>query len=345
MQIRKLFRVGEWLVNKLLFNFCLLLVVFVYTHPGGLEMLKITIYFILYIISVGSLGYLINDYFDIEEDKMAGKINFVSQLRGSIVIILFVILLTIAIVPFAFYELSFPYYYILLGIQLLAFMVYSIPPFRFKKNVLGVFADSIYSFMIPGLITLSLGYNFNLFQSEDILMLAVFCFWLLLSGIRSILLHQIKDINADLNSGNHTLAIKSGTNLIVLIAWVIMVLEFVSLAFICVFCYGNLWVYIMSSIVLFLIIEGLITKNMKFVFKDISSFAGNINNLYNTYFICGVSILAATELHYIFYFVASAIVIFKLRMALLDLIRKFYYKIILYIYYKSIGLIARFKKK
>jgi len=318
--------------------------VFVYTSPNNLEIIVSTGYGLIYILSVGALGYLINDYFDTEEDRLANRVNYISQFSCYRLLLLVILFLTIAILPFVFYPLCQPHYFIFLIAQLLCFILYSVPPFRLKNNMFGLLADSLYSFLLPGLIVISLGFDFSKTYVIQISLLVLFIVWLFLLGWRSIILHQVKDVNKDIKSGNITFTIKVGVENAVVLAWIALILESIVFVVLCCLIDFYLWIYVLCSVILFFLIEGVLNHNLKMPSYDLKNVTGSINNYYNTYLICGISVLAAVEVHHMFFIIAPIIIILRIRTVFITLLKQFYHKVILYVYYKTLGVLRLLRK-
>lgn len=163
------------------------------------------------LFGIAALGYFINDWADIKTDKLAGKPNKLGELNIQLKLLILLILLGFAFVPWIWFPKN-QYTYILLGSEIILFLLYSLPPFRLKeKGILGVLTDTLYAYILP---TLLASLTFYLIGLEDYphmfyFLLAVSA-WLLVVGIRGILLHQIKDYQNDLNASVKTFVTKRG---------------------------------------------------------------------------------------------------------------------------------------
>jgi 4-hydroxybenzoate polyprenyltransferase len=162
---------------------------------------------IVSIIAVAAYGYVINDCFDIEVDRRAGKRNSmagrsVMQRAGILAVILSVGWLPAVVVGYG--GLSC----LLLAINFLLPTIYSIPPIRLKeRGVSGILSDAFAAHLVPTLFLASLLVlplpTVGLYRW---LVVGVMAAWYLCVGLRGIMTHQILDREADLASGVVTLA-------------------------------------------------------------------------------------------------------------------------------------------
>jgi 4-hydroxybenzoate polyprenyltransferase len=163
------------------------------------------------LFGIAGLGYLINDWADIKSDLKAGKSNKVGELKPALRIIILIILLVFAFAPWVWLPTNI-YSYGLILLEVLLFLMYSLPPFRLKeRGIFGVLTDSLYAYVIPSTLaslTFYLVGNGNYFEIKYFLI--VINVWLLLVGLRGILLHQIQDHSNDKNAGVKTFAIQKG---------------------------------------------------------------------------------------------------------------------------------------
>jgi 4-hydroxybenzoate polyprenyltransferase len=141
-------------------------------------------------ICISIVGYLINDYFDLQQDRSAGKGNLRDLLGINKLFIL-----TFVLIVFAFYlvyNISC-WLLIIILVQLILFFLYSAKDIRFKeRGFLGVITDALYAHLIPGAF-LSTLFWIKYQQTPQIFYLS----YVFLTGIFDILLHQQKDIEND----------------------------------------------------------------------------------------------------------------------------------------------------
>ena len=152
-----------------------------------------------------ALGYFINEFFDKEDDFVAGKINKLQILNAYKQIILFVCILLFTFIPWAFLPFN-KISIVLITIQILLFIIYASYPFRLKKNkYLSGIIDSMYAYTIPLLLSY---YTFYLVSGSDSfnpLILFTYSLLLLITGYRNITIHYINDIFKDKRVGLVTL--------------------------------------------------------------------------------------------------------------------------------------------
>ena len=166
------------------------------------------------LFGIAGLGYLINDWADIKSDFRAGKSNKIGELKPALRIIILIILLVVAFAPWVWLPTNI-YSYGLILLEVLLFLMYSLPPFRLKeRGILGVLTDALYAYVIPSTLaslTFYLVGNANYLEIKYFLI--VINVWLLLVGLRGIVLHQIQDHSNDKNAGVKTFATQNGLSL------------------------------------------------------------------------------------------------------------------------------------
>lgn len=181
--------------------------------------------FFISILGIASLGYLINDYFDINYDKIGGKKNNLADLKQSEILLLFIITIAIAFIPWVWIPLNNTII-ILLIVEVLLFILYSSPVLRLKEVwYLSGIVDALYAYVIiPILITSSL---FSLISEDRIsvlvLLFASLSFFII--GLRNILLHQLNDVAADKAVGVLTLPLRLGEVISERIIYTLLVIE------------------------------------------------------------------------------------------------------------------------
>ena len=159
-----------------------------------------------------ALGYFINEFFDKESDTKAGKINKLMLISGSKQFALFVCIMLFTFLPW----IVLPYNQnslFLIALQIILFVVYAMPPFRFKQlPYLSIITDALYAYILPLLLSF---YTYSLFVKStpiDIIFLVFYAALLLVAGIRNIIIHYINDIFKDKKSGIITLPRILGVN-------------------------------------------------------------------------------------------------------------------------------------
>lgn len=159
------------------------------------------------ILLVATFVGLLNDFTDIESDRISGKKNFISELlpwkRNFLVIASFILVI---IFPFYFNISSLaqvPYF----G-GLLSYLLYSIPPIRLKERaLLGAFADACGSVVFPSMYLILAIFPDHLFPEYAQLVIAVMA-WTFIYGTRAIFIHQYADKESDVISKTPTVMTK-----------------------------------------------------------------------------------------------------------------------------------------
>lgn len=178
------------------------------------------------IICVAIYGYLINDIFDKEEDKLLGKLNLIGEksVRFQVgIIVIFVIL------GFTFpMILNFnPLSKMFLGVNFLLPTLYSVPPFRFKeKGLLGIIFDSLGVHVIPTLFVGSVILSYGNSSSLILMQLIIAILWAFFYGVRGVIIHQIWDRENDIKAQVKTFISNTEINrVIIIISWIFFPLE------------------------------------------------------------------------------------------------------------------------
>lgn len=178
------------------------------------------------LVFTSAFGFLFNDLCDVESDRKAGKPNVMGKLHPALRVLLIAVNLTAALLGW-FYLRASVWASVFFGLQILALILYSLPPFRFKtRHIAGVLTDAFYGHVNPVLITI-LVFGFRDTPTEHkstslfipLLLLCTF-----LKGVRNILLHQLEDRKNDRRAGDTTFVVKYGAlftlNLINALLWV-----------------------------------------------------------------------------------------------------------------------------
>lgn len=204
------FRVKDWgssFINQMI-GLCFLMIYEVHGQ-FSLETLLQIILFIISSIGFAAFGYLVNDLFDIESDKKAGKESKFAQLSLKKRLLLFISSLSFMLLPWYFLPTDELIFY-LIGLQLLLYFLYSVPPIRLKERpFLSIIADASYAYVIPlilCIITFANYYHFSVLNINWIYLIICFFF----AGCKNILLHQLEDIDFDKKAGIYLLPSRLG---------------------------------------------------------------------------------------------------------------------------------------
>ncbi len=299
---------------------------------------------LIYIVSVGALGYFINDIFDITEDYRAGRKNYLEGISTSMRILMVIVCIVVATIPAFVLPGIARTYLCLTAFQLLLFFLYSAPPFRLKKRGGGLVADALFSFLIPGLIAIVLAGNKLLSEllSSSIFIVAL---WLFFIGFRSILIHQIKDVEIDIRAGVKTFTTGHGKLFSTALAKFALIIEFVLLGLITVKASVYMLPVILNAPALYLIIEWGIDRHLQNDNFNINTVTSELNQFYNIYLFAAIAFMSTLNIHFAFFIPAMGILVYRLQNEFGQLIRKFYYSVILHLAYKMKGLWRRITGK
>lgn len=205
--------------------------IFLFDFQPTTKTFFISLFSLLTTLGFASFGYIINEWFDIEEDKRAGKLNRFAFLSNRTKYLLLSTSLVLLFFPWYF----LPYDYLsftLIGLELLSFLVYSILPFRLKRfPLLSCILDTMYAYLIPLLLsmhTFSIGVPEKLSQSNVLLLLIP----IFLIGFKNILLHQVKDSIKDAFAGRKTMPHILGVEKTDKLLQILFIAEITSFAFV-----------------------------------------------------------------------------------------------------------------
>jgi ectoine hydroxylase-related dioxygenase (phytanoyl-CoA dioxygenase family)/thioesterase domain-containing protein/4-hydroxybenzoate polyprenyltransferase len=176
-------------------------------HPSFTTLLALTVS----MFCVAAYGHVVNDIFDVEVDKKAGKPNRMASLSRGQQTGLSLGLAVLGLIPWWWIGFN-PTSGILLAAIYLLLTVYPAPPLRLKERlVFGAVADAATVHAVPTLLVATVFANLAVPSSPSNNLLAIIATaWAFAVGIRGILLHQIWDRENDLKSGIQTLATKLG---------------------------------------------------------------------------------------------------------------------------------------
>jgi 1,4-dihydroxy-2-naphthoate octaprenyltransferase len=335
--VSKLFRINEWLITKLLFNFSFAFYIFYYNSVHLVQVFEPILLICLYIITIGAFGYFINDICDIIPDKAAGRENFSGRLPVFIQTLLLVILATSGILPFLFFTENFFIYLIIVVIQIFLLVIYSVPPLRLKTNTLGPIADSLFSFVFPALISVHITIQFFSLPEIDTIFKAFFLTWLSALGLRSILIHQQKDLDNDILGGDKTFTKSIGLKTSVTLSVSIMIIELIAFIVLVSIIGKDLWVWLLISLSLFILVEMLIFKPNLYKNRDIINLSALINVYYNYYILIALLLMLTVKTDCLYGILITIFILIRLTGHVITILRKFYHRIVLWIYYKYRG--------
>lgn len=161
-------------------------------------------------LGFASFGYLMNEYFDRDSDRLAGKLNRLSLLPITQVGALFLFSALLAILPWAWLPTNGASW-TLIALEFGCFAVYSFPVPRLKNvPVISNLIDAAYAYVIPLVLSF---HTYALFHATHwpmwLLPLVVF---VSVFGLRGIIIHQVDDLFKDRLCGTRTLPDLIGPN-------------------------------------------------------------------------------------------------------------------------------------
>jgi len=199
------------------------------------------------IVGIAGIGYLINDFSDRQSDGKAGKPNFfidTSQLKVALSI---TVLTCCAIGPWYFFPMDRLSWVLFTG-ELVCFIIYSLPPFRLKKNIwVAPILDALYAHVLPVILAT---HTFLLITHAEFsfLHMAALVSWQLTLGIRLLINHLVEDRPHDLLN-YHTLATQYSAHRIRRFLWYTMLIELLLFTSVLFFA-SNLFISISTGLVL-----------------------------------------------------------------------------------------------
>lgn len=209
MWVAKPFRAEDWWIGK---ASLLVGLVYLFTIYFQIPFERFGIWAVCSLITIigfASLGYLLNDFFDQEKDKLAGKKNFLLNTSAAQKIAYFCFALLMLFTPW--YYLPYDIFTIVLVVlQLLLFLLYSVPGIRLKeRGLVGLITDALYAHSIPAVMAVHT-YALISNKTTNVVWIAVLFAWQFCVGLRNILLHQLNDSDADQLSNTKTFTNKYG---------------------------------------------------------------------------------------------------------------------------------------
>lgn len=196
-------------------------------HPGDSEWIIWGLALLIAsAIGLATFGHLLNDWCDMATDARAGKPNRLAETSVKVRALVLTVAVIAGLVPWVWLPLT-TFSAALLGVEVLLFVLYSVPPVRLKeRGTLGVLADAGYAYVVPFLLAASI----STITSADAAGLIALATWGAAIGCRSILFHQLEDLDGDLQAGVRTAAVTLGPERITsLVRTVLLPVEAISL--------------------------------------------------------------------------------------------------------------------
>ena len=165
--------------------------------------------FLVLTISTAAFGFFINEWSDIKDDTIAGKENTLSNAKQHTLILLLLFIIS-GIVASAYLLKLNKITQIIICVQLILLLLYSVPPFRLKRfKYLAVILDATYSGALFYILAIIIGSNYHRFS---IIWMYLLFFWSITKGIRNILHHLIQNKKYDAALRFKTVATANNTS-------------------------------------------------------------------------------------------------------------------------------------
>lgn len=197
----KYLRVSEWISSKVTMMLGILAYfICLNATPITTALQELVIYF-LFLFTLSAVCYVLNDFFDLEIDKKAGKKKVIATMPKWLIWLTVILFAIVGNAPLFIFAKNKVLCAILVALTYLFGVCYSIPGLRFKeRGVLGLVECSLAQHCVP----LSILF---VFESLTGWKLALWCGWFVLSfmnGLRYILIHQYIDRDNDKATNVHT---------------------------------------------------------------------------------------------------------------------------------------------
>jgi len=177
--------------------------------PFSTHTILLTLLSLITTVGFASLGYFINEFFDKASDAKAGKLNKLTFLSPQLQAAVFLSAVVLTFIPWVWLP-STALSWLLIGMQILLFLVYSLPFPRLKESTyLSIVIDSLYAYLVPLVLSF---YTFSLIAGVTGIPAWFYLFGasVFFIGLRNIIIHQVNDVMKDKQSGIMTLPLVSG---------------------------------------------------------------------------------------------------------------------------------------
>ena len=161
-------------------------------------------------IGVAALAHVINDLSDREVDRIAGKRNVLTDAPKWTPWLLLGACSTLAVVPWLFVSIGLPGALVLATLVLTS-IAYSVPPVRLKQHgLVGAIADAAVAHVLPTVFAFMLMGSAGTRTTAWWLATVGAIIWAFGFGIRSIVVHQILDMDGDDRAAVDTFVVRRG---------------------------------------------------------------------------------------------------------------------------------------
>ncbi|MFK5924620.1 MAG: UbiA family prenyltransferase [Verrucomicrobiota bacterium] len=207
---KKLSRLNDWWNYKLSYLFTPFYFLLIGSDVPTLNAIFCFLALLTYFIFTASFGHIINNLGDLKTDAKASRKNSLSSVSTKkryslITVTLFFSFSALILIKAA------PIIYLLATIEAALFIIYSLPPLRFKESFIGVIVDSLYAHVIPFAIACLISTQLSSSNPTNHSLLFIIALaWQFFSGLRGIIGHEIDDFEDDLKSGILTAVTRIG---------------------------------------------------------------------------------------------------------------------------------------
>ncbi|MBW4358896.1 UbiA family prenyltransferase [Flavobacterium taihuense] len=184
-----------------------LVLIYLYFIKVNIEDFRREIYLILFLLAgliIGAIfASLVNNFYDQEDDLMAGKENIMISMRKSQQLIALVITILFGI-SYSFFLLTNTYALVFYWLGWVCFYLYSCKQFRLKeKAYFGIIFDGLGSQFFPTLFIFAFLFGDTIIKSLAFVISG--SIWMLFAfGMRSLIIHQYNDYENDIKAGVST---------------------------------------------------------------------------------------------------------------------------------------------
>lgn len=161
---------------------------------------QLGVYF-LFLFALSAIGYILNDYFDMEIDRKAGKKKVIAEMPKWAVWLTVIAIAIIGNAPVFIFAENKLLCLIIVAVNYLFGACYSIPVLRFKeRSVWGLIECSLAQHCVP----LTFLFLFNRFTTLNLILWGIWFVLSFMNGLRYILIHQYIDRENDRAADVHT---------------------------------------------------------------------------------------------------------------------------------------------
>lgn len=240
-------RSSEWWNTKLPLLLGLFLLFISLQQQPALAVMGHLAIVLVWVCAAAGFGYFLNDCFDIEVDRLAGKSNQAVKFKLWQRLLLLLVLGSIALGSVAVLENKLLFQ--LAAGHLLLFVLYSAPPLRLKNIPLaGILLDSLYAWVLPVVIVMQIA---GAWQTT---LLYASVTWALFAGVKSILKHHLADRHADKLSGTFNIAHRISIRTAVFLVQATFIAEVLAFVFL-LRLVTPVWFFLLPLFLLFVVLR------------------------------------------------------------------------------------------